>query len=413
MIAYKKITLDNGLRVLVHEDDSTPMVAVNVCYNVGSRDELPDKTGFAHLFEHLMFGGTAQVPDFDTPLQNAGGENNAFTNNDITNFYDILPAENLEVALWLESDRMANLLMQQDKLEVQRKVVLEEFSETCLNEPYGDLWHHLAPMAYEQHPYQWPTIGKTPEHIKKAALTDVSQFYQSYYQPHNAVLVIAGNTTVEEAEKLVQRWFAPIVSSAAPIVNEYKAEPFQTTFKSKVVASPTDVDALYMAFHIPSRLDEHFYSADLLSDILGNGPSSRFYSKLLKEQALFSFIDCYISGTIDPGLLIIEAKLNEGISIAQAQAAIWKELEELKNNLLSERELTKVQNKLVSTLRFSEVSVLNKAINLAFFEILGDASLINREAELYKAVNTQQIQQMATKVFQKENCCELIYEVGE
>lgn len=412
MITYKRFTLANGLRVLVHQDISTPMVAVNVCYCIGSRDESPDKTGFAHLFEHLMFGGTNAAPDFDDPLQMAGGENNAFTNNDITNFYDIIPAENLEVALWLESDRMTNLLIQEDTLEIQRKVVVEEFKETCLNEPYGDLWHHLSALAYKVHPYSWPTIGKKPEHIANASLDDVQDFYQTYYSPNNAVLVIAGNVEFDTAKELVEKWFNPI-PMGQPIERKWLQEPQQKEIQKKTLHTNVPAEALYFAFHIPNRTDKDFYGVDLLSDILCNGPSSRLYQRLLKDQELFSFIDCYISGTIDPGLLIIEAKPIAGVSLEQARTAIWEELEELKNKSLENRELEKVQNKVVSNLLFSEVSVLNKAINLAFFEVLGNAELINKEADLYRQVTQNDIQQLAQEVFKEENCSEIYYKIKE
>lgn len=409
MIQYKRFTLSNGLRVLVHEDHSTPMAAINMCYYVGARDESPDKTGFAHLFEHLMFAGTDQAPDFDVPIQLAGGENNAFTNNDITNFYNIVPSDNLETALWLESDRMTNLHIKEQSLEVQRKVVVEEFKETCLNEPYGDVWHHLSDLAYKVHPYRWPTIGRIPEHVMEASLDDVRYFYQKYYQPNNAVLTITGNIEFEKVEQLVKKWFEPIESGIV-IERKWPVEPPQQIFQKRVLHTQIPTNALYFAFHIPSRVDPDFYGVDLLSDILGNGPSSRLYKRLLKDAALFSFIDCYISGTIDPGLLIIEAKPLDNVSIEQAQKAIWAELEQLKREKLTERELKKVQNKVVSTLLFSEVSILNKAINLAFFEILGNAELINQEAQLYRRVSLEDIQKLAQRVFKIENCSEVIYE---
>lgn len=409
MIHYKRFTLDNGLRVLVHEDQSTPMVTVNICYYVGARDESPDRTGFAHLFEHLMFSGTAAAPNFDEPLQMAGGENNAFTNNDITNYYNVVPAENLEVALWLESDRMKNMRFTEKKLDVQRKVVVEEFKETCLNEPYGDVWHHLADLAYKVHPYRWPTIGKVPEHVSEASLEDVQAFYDRYYQPNNAVLVIAGRVDFDEAKSLVEKWFADL--SAGPIIERIlPPEPPQQILQKRILHAQAPTDAIYLAFHIPSRVDRDFYAVDLLSDVLGNGPSSRLYQRLLKDKALFSSIDCYISGTIDPGLLIIEAKPVAGVSNKTARAAIWEQLQMLKEEGLGEWELEKVKNKVESTLLFSELSVLNRAINLAFFEILGNAELINQEAQLYRRVSSQQLQGMAQRILVEANCSEVYYE---
>ncbi len=409
MIHFERFVLDNGLRVLVHEDESTPMAAVNLCYYVGARDESPERTGFAHLFEHLMFGGSANVPDFDDPLQQAGGENNAFTNNDITNYYDIVPAENLEVALWLESDRMMNLNLSQKVLDVQRKVVVEEFKETCLNEPYGDVWHHLADLAYKVHPYRWPIIGKVPEHISEATMEDAQAFYRKFYRPNNAVLVIAGRVKVEEVKALTEKWFGDIPSGPV-IERKLPAEPPQKALQKRVLSSSAPMDALYLAFHIPSRVDASFYGVDLLSDVLGNGPSSRLYQRLLKDREIFTSIDCYITSTIDPGLLIIEGKPNDGVSLEEARLAIWEELELLKTEGIPPRELTKLQNKVESTLVFSELNMLNRAINLAFFEILGNAELINQEAQLYRRVTTQDIQRLANRILTEENCSEVWYD---
>lgn len=414
MIGYERFTLDNGLRVLVHTDTSTPMVVVNICYYVGARDESPDKTGFAHLFEHLMFNGTKAVPNFDDPLQMAGGENNAFTNNDITNYYCTVPANNLEVPLWLESDRMTNIKFTKKAVDVQRKVVVEEFKETCLTEPYGDVWHHLSEMAYKVHPYQWPVIGKTPEHISNAPLEDVKAFYDKYYCPNNAVLVIAGNTTVEETRPLVEKWFGHI-PARPPVLRTLPPEPPQVQLERRLLGANanTPSDAVYLAFHIPSRVDADFYAVDLLSDILGNGPSSRLYRRLMKDQELFSSIDCYISGTIDPGLIIIEGKPSEGVSNERALAAIWAELDSLKTTGLDARELQKVKNKAESTLQFSEMTALSKAIDLAFFEILGNAELINQEAHLYQQVTREQMQELANRILVPENCSEVVYEAAE
>ena len=408
MINYSRFQLENGLRVIVHEDDSTPMAAVNVLYDVGARDESPDKTGFAHLFEHLMFGGSKNIPDFDEPIQNAGGENNAFTNNDITNFYNIVPAENLETVFWVESDRMLQLNIDEKVLETQRKVVVEEFKETCLNEPYGDVWHHIADLAYKVHPYRWPTIGKIPKHVEDANLEDVQDFYNKHYTPNNAILVVAGNVKTADVKKMTEDWFGDIPAGKFQL-KKLPQEPQQEAFQHRVQQSNVPVDALYLAFHIPARNDENYYAVDLLSDVLCNGRSSRLYRRLLKEKQLFSSIDAYITGSIDPGLLIIEGKPAGGVSIETAEVAIWKELDSLKKEKISEEELRKLKNKIESTLVFSEANVLNKAINLAFFEVLGDASLINREVELYEKVSTDDIHHMAQKILTRENCSELYY----
>lgn len=409
MIQYERYTLKNGLRVLIHEDFSTPMAVLNVLYNVGARDERPDRTGFAHLFEHLMFGGSANIADFDEHIQLAGGENNAFTNNDITNFYDILPAQNIETAFWLESDRMLQLAIDQKQLNTQIKVVLEEYKETCLNEPYGDVWHHISDMAYKTHPYRWPTIGKIPEHIAEATMADVQDFYQKFYHPNNAILVISGAITVEKAIQLTEKWFGDIPSGQTPL-RRLPKEPPQRKLERRINNSKVPVDALYLAFHMPSRTDRDYYAVDLLSDILCNGPSSRLYRKLLRERNLFSQIDAYVTGSIDPGLFIIEGKPSTGVSLEQAAQAIWSEIELLKAAPINERELQKWKNQIESTLLFSETNVLTKAINLAFFEVIGEAELINREKELYQAVTPEDIHRVANEILVDSNCSELLYQ---
>ena len=361
LIQYNRFVLENGLRVIVHQDTSTPMAAVNVLYDVGARDESPEKTGFAHLFEHLMFGGSANIPSFDSPMQLAGGENNAFTNNDITNFFDTLPADNIETAFWLESDRMMSLNFSKDSLEVQRKVVLEEFKETCLNQPYGDAWHHIANTAYRKHPYRWPTIGLVPKHVEDATLADVKEFFFKYYRPNNAILSIAGNVEAEKMKALANKWFGSIPAGDTPI-RKLPKEPIQRKSKRLTKKAKVPIDALYMAFHIVGRKDRDYYATDLLSDILSNGGSSRLYRKLLKEQRLFSSIDAYLTGNIDPGLLVIEGRPAPGISLATAEAAIWKELRLLRKDLVPKEELLKYQHKIESALTFSEVNILNLSL---------------------------------------------------
>jgi len=408
VIEFSRFTLDNGLKVLVHEDHSTPMVVVNVLYNVGSKDESPEKTGFAHLFEHLMFSGSANIPDFDEPIQKAGGESNAFTNNDITNFYETLPAENIETAFWLESDRMLSLNFNQNSLDIQRKVVIEEFKEVCLNSPYGDVWHHLADLAYKVHPYRWPTIGKVPKHIEEAKMEDVKEFYYKYYRPNNAILVVAGNTNLTQVKTLAEKWFSDIPAGQIP-KRELAQEPIQKVLQQKVNHAKVPVDALYMAFHIPERIHKDYYAIDLLSDVLSNGQSSRLYRRLLKEKKLFVSIDAYITGSIDPGLFIIEGRPVDGISLEEAEVEIWKELELLKKEAIPEEELQKLKNKVESSLVFSEASILNKAINLAFFEVLDDAQRINDEVDYYQKITTNQILQIARQILTRENCSELYY----
>lgn len=408
MIHFDKYTLDNGLRLVVHEDKSSPMVAVNVVYDVGSRDEDPSKTGFAHLFEHLMFGGSQNVPDFDGPIQNAGGENNAFTNTDMTNFYNVLPAENVETALWLESDRMKQLVFSEKALNIQKKVVVEEFKETCLAEPYGDVWHHLAELAYENHSYRWPTIGKTPDHIKEAKLDDVVHFFNKHYTPRNAIIVISGNMKSSRAYELVQKWFADIPAGRKYDRAIPKDAPQQKK-KEKIVTGNVPLTALYLSFHMVDRSHPDYYAYDLLSDVLSNGRSSRLFQRLYKENPMFSQIDAYISGTFDPGMFVIEGRPMPEIKIDSAKNAIWNELELLKNEKIDPRELQKLKNKIESSLEYSEVNILHKSMSLAYFELLGDANLINQEAEAYQKVTSEDIQRAANTIFITENCTELIY----
>ncbi len=409
MITYEKFELANGLRFLVHEDESTPMAAVNILYNVGSRDESPDRTGFAHLFEHLMFGGSKNIPEFDDPLQHAGGDGNAFTNNDITNFYDTIPAENLETVFWLESDRMLSLRFSKRSLNVQKKVVVEEFKETCLNEPYGDLWHHINDMAYTKHPYRWPTIGLEPRHIKEATLEDVEDFFYKHYGPNNAIIVVAGKVKLAEVKALAEKWFGEIPAREVP-PRQLPVEPPQTEMKRRrVQQANVPAPCLYIAFKMPPRMERDFYVTDLISDALANGRSSRLYQQLLKEQRLFSQIDAYVTGNIDAGLFIIEGRPSEGISLETAEAAVWKILDDLKENLIEPIEMEKLQNQMESTLVFSEYGVLNKATNLAFFELLGDASLINTEAQIYTSITTEEMRQVARQIFRTENTCVLYY----
>lgn len=412
MIQFTRFQLENGLRVLVHEDDSTPMAALNVTYDVGSRDEHPERTGFAHLFEHLMFGGSKNIPDFDGPIQLAGGENNAFTNSDMTSFYEVLPAENLEIAFWLESDRMLSLNFTKKVLDTQKKVVVEEFKETCLNEPYGDAWHHLSDMAYKNHPYRWPTIGLVPQHIEDATMEEVKNFYFNFYRPNNAILVVSGNVKEAEVRELATKWFGNIPPGNIP-KRALQPEPAQAGLQHRVLESNVPLDAIYLAFRMPGRAEQDYYAADLLSDILSNGQSSRLYRRLLKQKQLFSSIDCYVSGSFDPGLFIVEGKPSEGVSTETARAAIWEELNQLMVEPIAEAELQKLQNKVESTLMFSEINVLNKAINIAFFELLSDANIINQEAKLYQNVTTEDIRRVGQEIFRVDNCSELIYKAKQ
>jgi len=409
MVKFEKFTLPNGLTLIVHEDQSTPMIAVNILYKVGSKNESPDKTGFAHLFEHLMFGGSRNVPNFDLPLQLAGGENNAFTNADLTNFYDIVPSENIETALWIESDRMKDLIVSQEALDIQKKVVVEEFKETCLNQPYGDVWHNITNSAYTKHPYQWPTIGKIPKHISDAKLDDVQDFFNRHYAPNNAILVLAGHITAATALRLTQKWFGDIPPTKY-CKKSIAEEPIQTEKKRILKEANVPVDALYLAFHMPGRNSKGYYLCDILSDALANGRSSRFYKHLYKEQKIFNQIDAYISGTIDPGLFIIEGKLSEHFTVEEGLDAIWKEIYKIQNEQFSNAELDKLKNKIISSLVFSEVNVLNRAMSLAFYEYLEDADMINDQIEQYINITSEDIQGMAKKVLVESNCTEVVYQ---
>ncbi len=408
MVLFDRFTLDNGLTVLVHQDPTTPMAVVNILYDVGARDEEPEKTGFAHLFEHLMFGGSVNIPTYDEPLQRVGGENNAFTSNDITNYYITLPAANLETAFWLESDRMLSLAFSEKSLEVQRSVVCEEFKQRYLNQPYGDVWLKLRPMAYTKHPYQWATIGKVLSHIENATIDDVRDFFRKHYNPANAILVVGGAVKTDEIKQLAQKWFGDIPAIEKPQRN-LEPEPEQTQERSMIIHADVPLNAIYKVFHMPARTDDDYFAVDLISDILSRGNSSRLFRKLLKEQKLFSEINAYLTGSLDRGLFVVEGKPLPGVSMEVADSAIWHELELLIAEAVADEELTKVKNKIESTMAFSEMSLLDKAMNLAFFELLGDANRLNSETEKYLEVTAGQIQQQASQIFRKENSSTLYY----
>lgn len=408
MIQVNRYTLANGLRIVHNEDDSTQMVALNLLYDVGARDEDPSHTGFAHLFEHLMFGGSLHIPDYDTPVQNAGGENNAWTNNDITNYYITLPYQNVETGFWLESDRMLSLDFSPKSLEIQRQVVIEEFKQRNLNQPYGDASHLLRELAYESHPYRWPTIGKEIAHIAQATLEEVKDFFFRFYAPNNAILAVTGHISFEETIRLAEKWFGPIPArNISP--RQLPAEKPQTAVRRKTVERKVPVDAIYMAFHMSNRMHPDYYVYDMITDILSNGRSSRFIQSLVQEQKLFTSIDAYISGSLDEGLLHVTGKPVEGVSLEQAEEAIWKELEKMKTVPVSEQELEKVKNRYESEQIFNNINYLNVATNLAFFELTGKAEDINEEVGKYRAVTAEQIQATSARCFVPENCSILYY----
>ena len=409
MIQFSRHILDNGLTVICHTDKSTPFVSVNVLYKVGSRNEQADKTGFAHLFEHLMFGGSTHIEDYDKHVQLAGGESNAYTTNDLTNYYITIPASNIETALWLESDRMAGLNLSPSSLDIQKHVVIEEFKQRYLNNPYGDLWLKLRPLAYKVHPYRWATIGVSPEHIERATLEDVGAFFRQFYAPDNAIVSICGNIAEDKALELVKKWFGDIPPAHGP-VSHIPAEPRQTEERRSIVPdNNVPADAIYKVFHMGGRDSDDFYACDIISDILSNGQSSRLYVNLIKNQRLFSGIDAYVSGDRDPGLFIFSGKLSEGVAIEEAEAAIQNEIDHFIEDPISERELQKVINKTEARISYSEINYQGKSANLAFFDYLGDVNLINSESARYAEVSLDSIKQTARELFSAKNCSTLWY----
>jgi zinc protease len=408
MVNFNRFTLANGLKVLVHEDPTTPMAVLNVLYDVGARDEEAGKTGFAHLFEHLMFGGSINIPSYDEPLQRVGGENNAFTSNDITNYYITLPADNIETAFWLESDRMLNLAFSEKSLETQRNVVMEEFKQRYLNQPYGDVWIKLRPLAYQTHPYQWATIGQDLAQIEHAKMEDVKAFFKKHYNPQNAILVVGGNIKTDEVKKLAEKWFEPIPTGEKYNRNLLRELP-QTEARKLTVTANVPLNAIYIAFKMPNRLDPTYQVYDLMSDILSQGQSSRLYNSLLKEQQLFSEINAYLTSSLDEGLFVVEGKLVAGVDMEVAENAIWKELEQMTATLVTNNELTKVKHKSESIMVFAEMSLLDKAMNLAYYELLGDAQILNTEIEKYLEITADQIQAAAIATFVKEKSSTLYY----
>lgn len=408
MIQYEQFTLANGLRFIVHYDRSTPMMAMNILYDVGARDESPERTGFAHLFEHLMFGGSLNIPRYDEPLQLAGGNNNAFTNPDITNYYLTLPAANAETAFWLESDRMLSLAFSEKSLEVQRQVVVEEFRQNYLNQPYGDAWLLLKPLAYKRHPYRWNTIGMKIEHIQEAKLEEVKAFFATHYHPSNAIVSVAGNIHPDEVRRLAEKWFLPI-PKREKAVRKLPKEPKQTKARRKVVQRELPTDRIYMAFHMCERSHPHYFASDLITDILGAGHSSRLLKKLVKQRHLFSEIGSFVTGSLDPGLLVVTGSPLPGVHIEVAEEAIKKELELLRSKGPSVNELRKLKNRIIATQAYENVSVLSKAMNLAFYTHLGDTELINTISEHYRRLQAEDIILRANEILREENSNTLIY----
>jgi predicted Zn-dependent peptidase len=408
MIQFEKFTLENGLIVLVNTDNSTQMVAMNILYQVGARNENPSRTGFAHLFEHLMFGGSINIPSYDQPLQAAGGENNAFTNNDYTNYYLTIPSHQVETAFWLESDRMLSLAFSEKSLEVQRNVVVEEFKQRYLNQPYGDAWLKLRPLAYKKHPYRWPTIGMEIAHIEQAVLDDVKSFFQRFYVPCNAIMALSGNISLEKARELSEKWFAPIPAGTKPM-RDWLTEPVQLEARREVTKGHVPYPALYKAWHCCSRTDEMFHATDLLTDVLAAGKSARLYNSLVKDQQLFTDIHAYALGELDPSLIVAEGKIRAGVNIEDAEKALDEELEKISHDLISDDELERIHNKAESSNLFGETSIANRALTLCFHEMNGDANNANNQVRLYRQTTPDAIKAVAASVFLQQNSSTLVY----
>jgi predicted Zn-dependent peptidase len=399
---FEEFSLNNGLKVIVHEDHSIPIAVLNILYNVGSKDESEDKTGFAHLFEHLMFGGSTNIKSFDEPLQKVGGENNAFTSPDITNYYISIPSANLETAFWLESDRMLSLSFEEKVLEIQRKVVIEEFKQRYLNQPYGDVWLKLRPLAYKTHPYKWPTIGKDISHIETASMEDVMSFFNKFYIPNNATLVVAGDVKTKDVKELADKWFGNIPEGIR-YIRQLPQEPVQKESRRQVIEANVPLDAIYVAFHMPGRLDTEYYAGDLISDLLGRGKTSRLYQSLVKDKSIFNSINAYVTGSVDPGLLVISGKIKNGISPESAEGEIIAVIEEFIDNGISDDELRKVKNQAYTALAFQDVEILNRAMNLAFFTNLGDPNLVNEEKSKIEKVNIDKILSAGQQILKESN----------
>jgi zinc protease len=408
MINYNQFTLENGLQVFVHEDHSTPMAVVNILYNVGSKDEDENKTGFAHLFEHLMFGGSRHIKSFDEPLQKVGGENNAFTSPDITNYYITIPAVNIETAFWLESDRMLSLSFDPHVLEVQRKVVIEEFKQRYLNQPYGDVWLKLRPLAYQVHPYKWATIGKDISHIETATMEDVQSFFKKYYHPNNAVMVVAGNVTFEQVRELSHKWFGDI-PAGEKYYRSLPEEPQQKEKRTETIHADVPLNSFYKAYHMPARMSDDYYAVDLLSDLLGRGHSSRLYENLVKEKQLFNSVNAYVTGSVEPGLFVISGKLNDGVEMETAEKEIESIIDELRNKPIDADELQKVKNQAETSKVFGEVELLNRAMNLAYATVLGNTDLVNQETLKIQSVRAEEIQKVASNILIDENSSVIYY----
>lgn len=409
MFPYNRFFLNNGLEVIVHEDHSSKIAVFNLLYKVGSRFEKLGKTGLAHFFEHLMFGSSANVPVFDRELERVGGSCNAFTSPDITNYYMTLPAANIETAFWLESDRMLQVTLSEKTIETQRKVVMEEYKQRYLNQPYGDIWHHLRDLAFEKHPYRWPTIGQKLQDIEEYTKEDVLEFYQSYYRPGNAILVVAGDVSLSQVEKLAEKWFGPIPANS-PTRNGIQSEPFQTFKKSKEIHAKVPTDALYKAYKMPAKGHSGYLEADLISDILGSGKSSLLEQRLVKNGKIFASVGGYITGSVDPGLLVFSGKMESGVSAKEAEIALDEVIEEFLQNEISERELQKIKNQGEAMKTYESIQLLNRAMNLAYFAHLGDPDLYWSEYSEKSKIESPQIKSWAKQLLREEQSSVIYYQ---
>lgn len=406
MIEINRFTLPNGLRIVHNQDSATAMVALNILYNVGSRDENPESTGMAHLFEHLMFGGSRNIPEFDKALEEAGGTNNAWTNCDFTNFYDIVPAHNVETAFWLESDRMNELAFSERSLEVQRHVVCEEFKQVCLNQPYGDLFHHLYALAYKVHPYRFPVIGKELSHIEQVTIDDVKAFFYRHYAPNNAVLAVTGNITFEETCRLAEKWFGGIPSRDIP-PHTYAQEPLQQSPRRDTMTGRVPQTVIYKAYHMPGYADVSYPACDVITDLLSAGQSSRFYRNLLMGTDMFTRVDASITGTEDPGLLLLSAHLREGTDPEKAEEALTREALYLISEPPADYELQRALNRFESNHTFGCMNYVNLASVIAQGEMRGQD--INNIVPRQRTVTPEIIHDTAATILVPENSSTLLY----
>lgn len=408
MITFRKHKLANGLQILYHQTADSAITVFNLLYKVGARNEQPHRTGLAHLFEHLMFEGSLHISDFDRPLQLAGGENNAFTSNDITNYYITLPSNNVETAFWLESDRMLGLNLTQEKIDIQKKVVIEEYNQRYTSQPYGDVFSLLRPQVYKVHPYQWPTIGKDMQHIREVSKAELETFFQAHYAPNNAILSVVTNLPFEQITDLAEKWFGPIPAQKLSSAH-YQQEPEQTKSTFQEVNRNVPLDALIKAFPMSDHLSSGYFAADALSDVLSNGKSARLHQKLVKEKALFHAINAYITGDMDRGMLVVTGHVAPGITLTQANTAVQEELETLRTEPIPETELLKIKNKFESGQRMGRMHSLNKAMNIAYYQALGDATLYNNQVPMYQSLTTSDLHREAAKLFAEQNTNTLFY----